>query len=128
MPTGRIFANPLGLKGSDGTPCESVTRIASASGSTLADYRCFQSGPKMTFNFQPINLLTTPVERTSFFGKGNYKINDSVEAYSSVTFTHSHSGFQEAPLPFDSLNDNITSCRRTASTTRSASTSAATRA
>jgi outer membrane receptor protein involved in Fe transport len=107
VPTGRIFANPLNLTGSNGKPCSSVTRIASTDGSTLADYRCFNS-PADDFNFQPINLLTTPVERSSFFGKGNYKINDDVEAYSAVTFTHSHSGFQEAPLPFDSLNDNIT--------------------
>jgi outer membrane receptor protein involved in Fe transport len=107
VPTGRIFDNPLNLIGSDGKPCSSVTRIASTNGSTLQDYRCFNS-PADDFNYQPINLLTTPVERSSFFGKGNYHINDFVEAYSSVTFTHSHSGFQEAPLPFDSLNDNIT--------------------
>ena len=107
VPTGRIFANPQGLIGANGKPCDSVTRIASASGSTLADYRCFNV-PGDLFNYQPLNLLTTPVERASFFGKGNFKINDEVEAYSSVTFTHSHSGFHEAPLPFDSLNDNIT--------------------
>jgi outer membrane receptor protein involved in Fe transport len=107
VPTGRIFDNPAGLIGSNGKPCSSVTRIASTNGSTLADYRCFNV-PGDLFNYQPLNLLTTPVERSSFFGKGNYKINDDVEAYSSVTFTHSHSGFHEAPLPFDSLDDNIT--------------------
>jgi outer membrane receptor protein involved in Fe transport len=107
VPTGRIFDNPLNLIGANGKSCSSVTRIASTNGSTLQDYRCFNS-PADDFNYQPINLLTTPVERSSFFGKGNYHINDFVEAYSSVTFTHSHSGFQEAPLPFDSLNDNIT--------------------
>jgi outer membrane receptor protein involved in Fe transport len=107
VPTGRIFDNPLGLTNADGKPCSSVTRIASTNGSTLADYRCYNS-PGDNFNYQPLNLLTTPVERSSFFGKGNYNINDDVEAYSSITFTHSHSGFREAPLPFDSLNDNIT--------------------
>jgi iron complex outermembrane receptor protein len=105
-PTGRIFANPLNLTGSNGKVCSSVTRIASTTGSTLADYRCYNS-PADNFNYQPLNLLTTPVERSSMFGKGNYKINDYVEAYSSVTYTHSHSGYQAAPLPFDSLNDNI---------------------
>jgi iron complex outermembrane recepter protein len=107
VPTGRIYSNPNGLLGSNGKPCASVTRIATTDGSTLADYRCF-TAPADLFNYQPLNLITTPVERTSLFGKTNYKINDDVEAYSSVTATHTHSGFQLAPLPFDSLNDNIT--------------------
>jgi iron complex outermembrane receptor protein len=107
VPTGRIFDNPLGLLGSNGKPCSSVTRIASASGSALTDYRCFNN-PGDLFNYQPLNLLQTPVERTSFFAKSNYKINDAVEAYASVSTTHTHSGFHLAPLPFDSLNDNIT--------------------
>jgi iron complex outermembrane receptor protein len=107
VPTGRIYTNPNGLTGSNGKVCSSLTRIASTDGSTLADYRCFNS-PADLFNYQPLNLITTPIERTSLFGKTNYKINDDVEAYATVTATHTHSGFLEAPLPFDSLNDNIT--------------------
>ena len=106
VPTGRIYSNPLGQTGSDGKPCSSVTRIAGASGAALTDYRCFAS-PGDLYNFQPLNLLTTPVERTAFFGKANYKINDDIEAYASVTQTHTHSGYHAAALPFDSLNDNI---------------------
>lgn len=106
VPTGRIFDNPLGLDGANGKPCGSVTRIANTNGATLQDYRCYDN-PGDNFNYQPLNLLTTPVERSSMFGRGNFKINDYVEAYSSVMYTHSHSGFHEAPLPFDSLNDNI---------------------
>ena len=106
VPTGRIYDNPLGLLGSNGKPCASVTRNANASGAALTDYHCYSS-PADDFNYQPLNLLTTPVERSSMFGKANYKINDYVEAYSSVTYTHSHFGYQAAPLPFDSLNDNI---------------------
>ena len=105
-PTGRIYDNPLNLLGADGTPCASLTRKTTASGSALTDYRCYNS-PGDNFNYQPLNLLTTPVERSSFFGKGNYKINDAVEAYATVTFTHTHSGFHLAPLPFDALSDNI---------------------
>ncbi len=107
VPTGRIFTNPLGLKGTNGKVCSSVTRIASTDGSTLADYRCYNS-PADNFNYQPLNLVQTPIERASFFSKANYKINDDIEAYATVTGTHTHSGFQLAPLPFDSLNDNIT--------------------
>jgi iron complex outermembrane receptor protein len=106
VPTGRIYTNPLGLTGSNGKKCSSLTRIAGDSGSAVTDYRCFNS-PADLFNYQPINLIQTPIERTSLFAKANYKINDDVEAYSSVTHTHTHSGFHEAPLPFDSQADNI---------------------
>lgn len=106
VPTGRIYSNPLGLTGSNGKKCSSVTRIAGAAGSALTDYRCFNS-PADLFNYQPLNLITTPIERTSLFAKANYKINDDVEAYASVTQTHTHSGYHAAPLPFDSQVDNI---------------------
>ncbi len=105
VPTGRIYSNPLGMLGADGTPCASVTRNANQSGTSLTDYHCYTNAD--SFNYQPLNLLTTPVERSSMFGKANYLINDYVEAYGTVMYTHSHSGFQEAPLPFDSLDDNI---------------------
>jgi len=109
VPTGRIFGVPGYLK-PDGSACSpsknGLTRIAGDSGSALTDYRCYNS-PADNFNYQPLNLLTTPVERSSFFGKANYKINDWVEAYATATYTHSHSGFHLAPLPFDSVSDNI---------------------
>jgi outer membrane receptor protein involved in Fe transport len=106
VPTGRIYDNPLGLLGSNGKPCASLTRIAGAAGTALTDYRCFNT-PGDLYNYQPLNLLLTPTERTSVFSKTNYKINDDVEAYASVTGTHTHSGFQIAPLPFDALADNV---------------------
>ena len=106
VPTGRIFTNPLGLTGTNGKVCSSLTRIAADPGTALTDYRCYNS-PADNFNYQPLNLIQTPIERTSMFAKTNYKINDDVEAYASVTHTHTVSGFHEAPLPFDSLADNI---------------------
>lgn len=106
VPTGRIFTNPLGLLGTNGKPCTSLTRIVGAAGSALTDYRCFNV-PADLYNYQPLNLVLTPTERTSVFSKVNYKINDDVEAYSLVTGTHTHSGFQIAPLPFDAVADNV---------------------
>jgi len=106
VPTGRIFTNPLGLLGANGKPCSSLTRIAGAAGSALTDYRCFNV-PGDLYNYQPLNLILTPTERTSVFSKSNYKINDDVEAYALVTGTHTHSGYQIAPLPFDSVADNV---------------------
>ncbi len=105
VPTGRIFDNPLGLL-LNGKPCASVTRIAGAAGSALTDYRCYNPAAD-AYNYQPLNLIITPTERASAFSKANYKINDDIEAYAAVTATHTHSGFQIAPLPFDSLADNV---------------------
>ena len=105
IPNGHIYANPIGATDSTGAVCDELTRTAGTSGASTSDYRCFTNADR--FNFQPLNYITTPVERTSLFSKGNYKINDDVEAYASVTYTHTHSGYHAAPLPFDALSDNI---------------------
>lgn len=105
-PTGRIFlpaGNPFG--------CGSVTRIGPATGqggapgTALGDYRCF-TGPDH-YNYQPFNLLTTPVERSQAFTKMSYDINDYATAYGNFTFNHTHSSNEEAALPFDSPVDDV---------------------
>ena len=106
IPTGRIFANPLGLLGANGLPCGSVTRIAGSAGTTLADYRCFLGAPDR-FNYQPLNLVLTPQERSAIFSKLNYQVNDSVDVYMTVLANRTHSGFQIAPLPFDARVDDV---------------------
>ncbi len=110
-PTGRInlpAGSPLAAQFGN---CDSgsVTKITGAAGSSLADYRCFNAGGPNDdhYNFAPENLLVTPQERGSLFTKLNYKINDNVEAYASALYNRTHSGFQFAALPFDSLVDNI---------------------
>jgi len=103
-PTGRIYA-----PASDGFGCGSVTKIAGAQGTSLADYRCFHSAGAADdhYNYAPLNYLMTPQERGSIFGKANYKVNDDLEVYTEVLFNRTHSGFQEASLPFDSTADNV---------------------
>ena len=103
-PTGRIYA-----PSTDGFGCSSVTKIAGTSGSSLANYRCFNGGGTNDdhYNYAPLNYLMTPQERGSIFAKGNYKINDGLEAYTEVLYNRTHSGFQEASLPFDSTADNV---------------------
>jgi outer membrane receptor protein involved in Fe transport len=110
-PTGRISL-PKALSTADGYGgCGSVTRIGpsngqgGAAGSSLADYRCF-TGPDH-FNYQPFNLLTTPIERTQAFTKLSEDINEYVTAYGNFTFNHTHSSNEEAPLPFDSPVDDV---------------------
>jgi len=88
--------------------CESGRGVydASAPGGNgiPAHFRCYvdssATSPGDTYNFAAINLITTPQERTNFFLNGNYKLNDSVEAYLQVLHNHTASAGQLAPLPF----------------------------
>jgi outer membrane receptor protein involved in Fe transport len=101
-PNGRIRVPSVDASGE---PCSSVTRIAGAPGTNAAtDYRCFESSD--AFNYQPFNLLMTPQERGSLFTSLNYDINDALSAYGEVLYTHTSSGFQIAPLPFDAVQDD----------------------
>jgi outer membrane receptor protein involved in Fe transport len=114
-PTGRISL-PKGSAARAQFGCSSVTRIGpatgqgGAAGTSLADYRCFNSsftGATDRFNYQPFNLLMTPVERTQAFTRLAYDINDYATAYGNFTFNHTHSSNEEAPLPFDSPVDDV---------------------
>jgi len=88
----------------DGEPCSSQTRIEGTPGTSLADFRCFESSD--VFNYQPFNLLLTPQERGSVFTELNYNVNDYVTTYGEVLFTHTSSGFELAALPFDAVQDD----------------------
>ena len=103
VPTGRVYLNPT-LKAQFG--CGSVTRTAGAAGTTLADYRCFKV-PGDLFNYQPYNLIMTPLERSALFSKVNYQINDYADVYANVLYNRTHSGFHIAPLPFDATADDV---------------------
>jgi iron complex outermembrane receptor protein len=91
--------------------CGSVTRIGPASGqggaagTSLADYRCFTGADH--YNYQPYNLLVTPVERSQAFTNLSYDINDYASVYGNFTFNHTHSDSEEASLPFDSPVDDV---------------------
>lgn len=104
VPTGRVYLNPA-LKAQFG--CGSVTRSAGATGNSLADYRCFKV-PGDLFNYQPYNLIMTPLERAALFSKLNYEINDYADVYANVLYNRTHSGFHIAPLPFDATADDVT--------------------
>ena len=104
-PQGRYFL-PSGSALRTQFGCSSVTRKDGAAGSSLADYRCYH-GATDAFNFQPYNLLLTPQERGAVFTIATYKFSDTLEAYSEVLYNRTHSGFQIAPLPFDTASDNV---------------------
>jgi iron complex outermembrane recepter protein len=110
-PNGRISL-PKALSTADGYGgCGSVTRIGpsngigGAAGSSLTDYRCFTNADH--YNYQPFNLLMTPVERSQAFTRMSYDINDYATAYGNFTYNHTHSSNEEAALPFDSPVDDV---------------------
>ena len=80
-----------------------VDPSAPGGGGIPQGYRCYEPASATstgdTFNFAPINLITTPQERTNFFLNGNYKLSDSVEAYMQVFHNGTNSAGQLAPLP-----------------------------
>ena len=106
VPTGKVYL-PAGdpLLTQLGCSHNYVTRVPGTDGTqrTTADYQCLT----YSFNYQPYNLIMTPQERGAIFSTATYKITDDLEAYAEVLVNHTHSGFEEAPLPFDATADNV---------------------
>jgi len=75
-------------------------------------FRCYvgseQSSVNDNYNYAPVNLITTPQERTNFFLNGNYKISDSSEIYAQVFHNETKSGAQLAALPVTFSSAGIT--------------------
>ncbi|MFT3897881.1 MAG: TonB-dependent receptor [Thermomonas sp.] len=86
--------------------CTDVTRIPGASGASTADYRCY--APTDGYNFQSVNLIQTPQERTNAFFLANYQITDDVNAFLEVYHNKTAANFAIAALPFDARTDNVT--------------------
>ncbi|HEU4652446.1 MAG TPA: TonB-dependent receptor, partial [Steroidobacteraceae bacterium] len=87
--------------------CDALSRNEGASGlDPVADYHCYSTAND-SYNFQPLNLLMTPQERTALFTKVNYRVSDNVEIYATGINNRTHSGFQIAPLPFDANTDDV---------------------
>jgi len=75
-------------------------------------YRCYEPASATstgdTFNFAPVNLITTPQERVNFFLNGSYKISDSMEAYMQFFHNSTKSAAQLAPLPIQMGPSGVT--------------------
>ena len=102
-PNGRLFI-PASLRPQYGG-CSSVTKLPGASGTSRTDYRCYTGAD--SYNYQQVNLVLTPQERTNAFLLGNYKLTDGVEAYMQVMHNKTTSNFAIAPLPFDANSDGV---------------------
>jgi outer membrane receptor protein involved in Fe transport len=87
--------------------CNSVTRIPGAPGGSLDDYRCY-NGADDAYNYQSVNLIQTPQERTNAFFLANYQMTDDVNAFLEVYHNKTSANFGIAPLPFDARSDAVT--------------------
>lgn len=99
LPSGHPLRTSLG--------CANVTRIPGRSGASQGDYRCY-SGATDSYNYQAVNLIMTPQERTNAFMLGNYQITDDVSAFIKYFHNKTASNFAIAPLPFDARSDGVT--------------------
>ncbi|MHB8680307.1 MAG: TonB-dependent receptor plug domain-containing protein [Rudaea sp.] len=92
----------LGFHGCSGNR---VTRLPGTSGTSLADYRCYNPATD-AFNYQAVgNYDLTPSERTGAFVLGDYKVTDNIDAYAQIFHNKTVSMLQIAPVPPDALND-----------------------
>ncbi len=110
-PTGNIALPPGPLQTLFG--CANVTRLPGTHGSSLSDYRCFRNnatadGPSDRYNYQPLNVILTPQERTNLFALANYKLSDNVEAYIRTFANKTVSSSLIAPYPFDAQQNAVT--------------------
>lgn len=86
--------------------CGTATLKGPVNGKTqVSDYRCYTGAD--AFNYQAVNLILTPQERTNFFVVGNYKLADSVTAYMEAFHNKTVSNFALAALPFDARTDAV---------------------
>src|SRR5262249_33122934 len=110
-PGGRYFV-PKGSAIATALGCTSVTTSGNKLPSfttppTAADFRCYHSATD-SFNFQAVgNYDLIPNERTSVFALGNYKITDSVEAYTELLYHKMVAHTRLAPYPFDLVSNNL---------------------
>jgi iron complex outermembrane recepter protein len=87
--------------------CTEVTRIPGAAGTDpINDYRCY-NGAADSYNYQAVNLIQTPQERTNAFFLANYQITDDVNAFIELYHNKTASNFAIAALPFDARTDAV---------------------
>ena len=108
-PTGRIYVPAdlfpqLGCN-ADSNGNISLTLSNPAGGGSPSDYRCYAGSD--AFNYQAVNLLMTPQERTGLFVVGNYQLTEGVQVYLDAFHNKTVSNFAIAPLPFDARGDAV---------------------
>lgn len=63
-------------------------------------FRCFDPETDL-YNYQAVNLVNTPQERTNGYFLATYNLTDNVQAYLDVFVNRTHSSSQVAPTPLE---------------------------
>jgi outer membrane receptor protein involved in Fe transport len=69
-------------------------------GGTPAGFRCFD-GSTDHFNYQAVNLVNTPQERTNGYFLATYNLSDNVQAFLDVFVNRTHASSVVAPTPME---------------------------
>jgi outer membrane receptor protein involved in Fe transport len=79
-----------------------LTTAAGAAGGAgvPAGFRCFD-GNTDHFNYQAVNLVNTPQERTNGYFLSTYNLTDNVQAYLDVFVNRTHASSVVAPTPME---------------------------
>lgn len=67
---------------------------------TATGFRCFSPQTDL-YNYQAVNLVNTPQERTNGYFLSNYNLSDNVQAYLDVFVNRTHSASIVAPTPME---------------------------
>jgi outer membrane receptor protein involved in Fe transport len=87
--------------------CTTLTRIPGAAGTDPTnDYRCYSSAAD-SYNYQAVNLVQTPQERSNAFFLGNFQMTDDTSAFIEYYHNKTASNFAIAALPFDARGDAV---------------------
>ena len=103
-PNDRIFL-PVGSPLRSQFGCGSLTKLPNAVGTALSDYRCFTSSDY--YNYQKVNLILTPQERTNIFALSTYQLTDNIQAYLDVFSNKTSAHYAIAPYPFDASSAGV---------------------
>lgn len=88
-------------------PTGPVTLAHPVNGKTsTSDYRPYNSKTD-SFNYQAVNLITTPQERFNAFALATYQVTDNLQAHLDFFYNKTSSHFAIAPLPFDAKSDGV---------------------
>jgi iron complex outermembrane recepter protein len=81
-----------------GSPTAAPASIGSPfTGGVTADGTGFIVGTQNDYNFNPLNLFQSPLERYSVFGQARYELTDAVEAYMEGMFVKTNVEVNLAP-------------------------------
>ncbi|MEP7244156.1 MAG: TonB-dependent receptor [Gammaproteobacteria bacterium] len=93
-------ANAVGItlnNGAVNTGNSGTLPAYSAADPCSGDFHCFTTADR--YNWQPANLLGTPVRRINAFTKGEFDVSDSITMRATASFSDRESNAQAAPEP-----------------------------